>query len=350
MALCSRAFPPFAFRPLQAFIREDFNFVRDGSARVKVRGQSLRYITSTLFQPLVINGSEVYQHDAQQATLGEDGESLFEAVTGEYTDVEGPLAKAVSDVQSVRTVVRKGLHHRITTTTLANRIKAREWGVAENLRDEYLENDIHIQRDPVFGEAAIRVWRIRTPEERTEAFYQWIRLLPNATVGRIRQTRMSFDGIKRTLFTKGPSDLDTIACCGIVAARKGFVNHVCLDILAHITRYTPPHLSAVFFAEMEKSAKAFYGKHKPKTKEGSRFSIWDAAKWNNIYLRNLVLSGYCEAAAGRLRYMGQKGIEAEGFSMKLLTEELKKLRLDDLADEMLKISPDLPVDIPSRGI
>ncbi|KIJ36984.1 hypothetical protein M422DRAFT_260633 [Sphaerobolus stellatus SS14] len=284
-----------------------------------------------------MQGPDAFHLEAQERFSGPGDDDFLEPLTEEYEAVPMDGFASVEGVKGVRKIAQKIGHHNMTRVGLVRRIRDGEWDIAEQLRTEYMENGIHVQRHAIFGLAAIRAWRMKPVEERTEAFYQWLRLLPNAESGQIRPTRMAFHGIKTALFNKGPSDLDTIACCGIVAARKGYVNYVCPDILVHITRYASPHLSAAFFTEVEKSAKAFYSRFGSKDKDGSRFSAWNQNRFNNMYLRALILSGYCEAAVERVEYMIQLGIQVQPFSWRLLLEELKAASREDLFDKVITL-------------
>ncbi|KAF8491107.1 hypothetical protein JB92DRAFT_3128519 [Gautieria morchelliformis] len=276
---------------------------------------------------------DVHIHDNQAKPSNDN--ALFEPFSAEYVEKvevmpQLPLQAAASTPRSANPRWKRS-HRVMRRTGLAELVSSGDFARAENLRAELLEANIQIQRDLVYANAALHAWQTKPVEERTEAFYTWFSLMPNATIGQIRQTRLTLFDMKRSLFSD-PTDLNTIACFGLVASRKGFANFVCPDTLAHVTRFAAPRVSSAFFDECEKAARAFYARFKEDTKDNSAFSIWDAENYHNTFVRTLCLAGHLDDAVDRLSYVLGKEISIAPFTWVIFLETLAYVGREDLLD------------------
>lgn len=272
-----------------------------------------------------------YIPDNQAKTSNED--SLFEPFSAEYVDknevvAQAPLAMTPFISRSAKPRWKQS-HRVMRRTGLPEVVASGDFARAENLRAELVDANIHIQRDLVYMDAALHAWQTKPAEERTQAFYTWFSLMPNAILGQIRRSRLRLFYMKRRLFNE-PTDLDTLACFALIACRKGFANFVCVDIFAHIARFASPGVSCAFFDECEKAALAFYARFKGDTKEESEFSIWQAENYHSAFVRALCLSGYLDVAVERLSHIIDKGISVTRFTWVVLLETLSYVGREDL--------------------
>ncbi|GJJ15027.1 hypothetical protein Clacol_009300 [Clathrus columnatus] len=221
--------------------------------------------------------------------------------------------------------------HRIMSrkTHLVAHIENGQMDLAETLRDEYIASGIHIKRHPIYAEAAIDAWRHKSPDERTNAFYNWLRLIPHATCGHIRQTRLALTKVRDAIFLD-PTDLNTIACFGLVVSRKGFANAFFPEVMAHIGRLASPTLSRAFFDHCQTQAKAFYSRFHKETYPGSEFSVWNSVKHNNHYARILCIAGYSHEAVEWVKMLVEHNIPIDSFTWTLLWRDFTHLKLNDL--------------------
>lgn len=269
----------------------------------------------------------------RQANASTD-HTIFEPFSDEYVgradDVPPQMALQTKDPTPRSTHPRWIKSHRIMRRTgLAELVSDGDFARAENLRAELLDANIQIQRNVVFADAALHAWQTRPAEERTEAFYAWFSLFPNAVLGQIRRSRSTLFEVKRRLFSE-PTDLNTLACFALIASRKGFANYVCVDIFTHIARFASPSVSSAFFDACEKAALAFYARFKGNTKEDSAFSILEAENFHNAFVRSLCLAGHLDDAVERLSYILSKGVPITPFTWIVFLETLSHVGREDL--------------------
>lgn len=269
--------------------------------------------------------------------------SLFEPWSPEYEYKEQETEVAVSitsedtnivvesqDIFKEKETKSSGVHRVMGRKThLVSCIENGQMDLAETLRDELIASGVHIKRNAIFTEAAIDAWRHKSADERTDAFYNWLRLIPHATRGQIRQTRLALKKVQSSIFSD-PTDLNTIACFGLVCCRKGFASAFFRDVIAHIGRLASPVLSGVFLNQCQDQAKAFYGRFHKETHEDSNFSVWDVVGHNNHYVRILCIAGYSHEAFEWVKMLVEKNIKVESFTWTLLLRDFVRLELHGL--------------------
>ncbi|KAF8524340.1 hypothetical protein BU17DRAFT_84932 [Hysterangium stoloniferum] len=280
--------------------------------------------------------------------------TIFESLSEEYIEITVPEPPPQMENLNQAATAKKWWSggHRVMRrdTNLAQHVMDGDYAFAESLRDELLGANIQIKRHIVFGEAALYAWKTKPAEEKTDAFYQWVRLFPNAQLGHIRQGRMAIQHIRNELF-KEPSDLNTLACLAIVSARKGFIRFIIDDVITHVARFAPPHLSSALFDECELAAKAFHSRHKGEIKQDSKFSVWDAEKFHNLYLRGLCMAGYTDAAIERLTHVVKLKIPISTFTWTVFLRDLTILGRTEmlhLVRELRSIAVSTPAPDPAN--
>jgi hypothetical protein len=167
--------------------------------------------------------------------------SVFEDLNKEYTTVSWNSPASRTPPTSEQTLI--------------DLVKEGKRELADKVRRELLELDVHIQPNSLYEVIVEQVLRHRNPLS-LSALNDWFALLPNAD----EPGSNAFIGIRKLLLASPREDLPLIKQFGKMCASKGYTYILQNDILPFVSRYSGPQAYAAFVEELRLMAEVYQGK------------------------------------------------------------------------------------------
>jgi pentatricopeptide repeat protein len=264
--------------------------------------------------------------------------SIFESWSDEYKGVPLPravLAQKSIDIEKVASA--QSADQRYHESHILERLSRNgNFVEAEQVRQELAEMNVPIRPSGTYYRNAWYVIRQRPwPPNRTERFTNWLSLLPSWTSDAI-PPGFGFTMLRSALlFNSNQLDLKTVAQFGIVLSSKGYLRNVGPSVVACLTRYADPDVSARVLDEMI-AANDDFSRSKLRTSHDAstgRFKNAIRALWS-IAVRSHCTAGRPKVALQIAKRAHELDFRLTQFTYEYLLGKLENDGLDDLAAEL----------------
>ena len=258
---------------------------------------------------------------------------IFESWTDEY---DMRLPKAVLARRSIqRLASARSANKRYHPSRVLEQLSIdKKFEEAEQVRQELAERNVPIRTSIVYYSLVWNILRQQPwPPNRTEIFTNWLSLLPIKgsdprwlDLGRLKSA---------LLFDSRRLDLKTVAQFGIIMSSKGYIQNVGSPVVAFLTRYADPDVSARILDEMlaanddySRSNRDTFHKAPTRKDKNTTRHLW------SIAVRTHCTAGRPEVALQLVKRAHEHGFRLSKFTYEYLLGKLEADGLDDLAADL----------------